>query len=179
MPILGRRHPELVEIAGPLPPAWLRARTWNWGMGLNPGNFWVNSWNPIDSEMVPPGRLEKNPKGARNVSGNDVQRIQPRDFWVPYFQTPDKPQWALVQLGDLSSTNLWFSNELACSPHFWPFYWKTHTQLPKACKIKVQLLPSLAGCGNPRRTCGPIASKPTQQPKDHTRVDGPFKPYHF
>ena len=41
----------------------------------------------------------KNPKGARNVSGNDVQRIQPRDFWVPYFQTPDKPQWALVQLG--------------------------------------------------------------------------------
>ena len=99
MPILGRRHPELVEIAGPLPPAWLRARTWNWGMGLNPGNFWVNSWNPIDSDMVPPGRLGKNPKGARNVSGNDVQRIQPRDFWVPYFQTPDKPQWALVQLG--------------------------------------------------------------------------------
>ena len=62
---------------------------------------------------------------------------------------------------------LWFSNELACSPHVWPFYWKTHTKLPKACKIKVQLLPSLARCGNPRRTCGPIASKPTQQPKDH------------
>ena len=134
VPSLGRRHPELAEIVGPLPPAWPRARTSrNWG---SPGEF----LKPAVCWCLEKSRTTGQPMPF--LSGNDVQPIQARDFWVPYSQTPDKPKWALVQLANRSSTNLWFSNDWHLYPPIVGRCILTQTHLPKATYIKVQLLPS-------------------------------------